>query len=104
MNRRDFLKGFSALALDALLARRHGALISGREQVVQWGKENGVIKPQWQGLPFCHVVFRHQSVLLLDNLGFERVVWKTLDRMPAIAGSPVFVLRKDMPVSILNIV
>jgi hypothetical protein len=53
MNRRDFLKGFSALALDALLARRHGVLIPGREQLVQWGKENGVLRPQWDGVGFA---------------------------------------------------
>lgn len=50
MNRRDFLKGIGAVALGGLLARYHGAVIPGREQLVQLGKVSGVLRPHWQGV------------------------------------------------------
>jgi len=47
MNRRDFLKG-----LGAALACYGGAKllpVPQREALVQWGRENGVIRPVWRG-------------------------------------------------------
>lgn len=49
LSRREFLKGLGAIGLSALLARKHGAVRSGREGLIALGKEHGVLKPQWQG-------------------------------------------------------
>lgn len=49
LTRREFLKGLGAVGLGAVLARYHGGVVEDREGLVTWGRENGVVRPQWQG-------------------------------------------------------
>ena len=49
INRRTFLKGLGATVLSAAIARTHGAVAPNRDLLIRWGKENGVIQPQWVG-------------------------------------------------------
>ena len=48
ITRRDFLSGIGKVGLSMLLPRYHGAPITeDRESLIAWGKQDGLIVPQW---------------------------------------------------------
>ena len=48
ITRRDFLSGIGSVGLSMLLPRYHGApVIEDRESLIAWGRQDGLIAPQW---------------------------------------------------------
>lgn len=65
MNRRDFLKG-----LGAMLACYGGAKLiptRQRDALIQWGRENDVIRPVYQGWTYPHFYWQGKQVTWYDE-------------------------------------